>query len=280
MLKALAKNPLTVFASLRESYHFIKRLREEVYDLALDFHGLLRSTIFLLFSRSRKRFGYSRWPLPWLNFRFYPRLPQNVVLNHIELAQKAGISVKNSKLEIYFKNHDKEYIQRLLQNYQNQPIVVLHPFTSWKTKNWPLERFEELASILIREFNATVVFTGSARERSFIKRKISKLLSQNVLILAGKTTLTQLAALISLSQGVVAGDTFTLHLAAVWGIPSVGLFGPSNPMRSAPWQGNCRVIWKRLQCSPCYRGWCWSKKCLKEIKIEEVLKAIKELDFL
>jgi len=159
------------------------------------------------------------------------------------------------------------------------PYIVIFPGSSISAKQWPAERFAEVASFCV-ERGFDVVLLGGKADRD-ITDCISKGLSccHN---LAGKTDLTEAAAIISGARMMISGDSGLLHVAQSQGVPTVSLFGPSNPLK---W--NCsssfNVILKSdIACSPCSRFGTISKckygfRCMQEIIVAEVLKAVEFL---
>jgi ADP-heptose:LPS heptosyltransferase len=84
----------------------------------------------------------------------------------------------------------------------------------------------------------------------------------------------QLACLIKKCQVYISADSAPLHVAAAMGVPVVGLFGPTSPLRHMPPAEKFCVIKAELDCSPCYKPDCRDIKCMREIKVEEVLGAV------
>lgn len=106
--------------------------------------------------------------------------------------------------------------------------VVVHPGAAYPARRWPMERFAEVASWAHRR-GLRVVVTGSAGELALARAvaRVARLPQGSVL--AGRTALDELAALVADARLVVAGDTGVAHLASAYGTPSVVLFGPTPP---------------------------------------------------
>jgi ADP-heptose:LPS heptosyltransferase len=111
--------------------------------------------------------------------------------------------------------------------------TVVHPGTKIAEKRWPADRFAALA----RELTARghrVVLTGSADERDLTRRVAHLAGLPDDAVLAGRTDLAELAALVADGRLVVSGDTGVAHLATAYGTPSVVLFGPVSPALWGP----------------------------------------------
>ncbi|MFR9802286.1 glycosyltransferase family 9 protein [Pseudonocardia sp. RS010] len=120
-----------------------------------------------------------------------------------------------------------------------QPVVV-HPGAAFGSKCWPADRFAALARRLAPL--GPVVVTGGPAERSLAGRVAAEAGLPDDRVLAGRTSISELAALVAGAGLVVSGDTGVAHLAAAFGRPSVVLFGPVGPERWGPPEGPHRAL--------------------------------------
>jgi len=96
--------------------------------------------------------------------------------------------------------------------------------------------------------------------------------------LAGETTLKELAYLYQRCVVVISTDTGPMHIAAAMDSPViVALFGPTCPLRTGPYGEKHRVIRAGLECSPCFKKRCDDMSCMKEITVDMVFEAVKEV---
>jgi ADP-heptose:LPS heptosyltransferase len=111
--------------------------------------------------------------------------------------------------------------------------VVIHPGAASGSRRWPADRFAEVAR-WAADAGEVVVVTGSAEERALAERVAAEAALGPDAVLAGRTDLADLTALVADARLVVCGDTGTAHLASAFGTPSVVLFGPTPPHRWGP----------------------------------------------
>ena len=134
-----------------------------------------------------------------------------------------------------------------------QPLIGLHVSGGRAIKQWPVERFAEVARRLVEHSGATIVLSGAAADRPMVQTVKSVLPGPKVIDVAGHVDLLTLAGVIERLDLLVTGDTGPMHLAAAVGTPVVAVFGPSDPARYAPRGPLDRIIRVDLPCSPCNR---------------------------
>jgi ADP-heptose:LPS heptosyltransferase len=173
--------------------------------------------------------------------------------------------------------------------------IVIHAPSMWPYKQWPLPHFEALVGALLAE-GRQVVLTGSAGERdqSCIAPLRALAPPPALLDLSGQLDFNQLVTLFHGASLYIGPDTSVTHLAAATGVPVIAIFGPTNPLRWAPWPrraggpvvfarsagvqqvGNVTVLQGSLPCVPCGRAGCEDHRqsrsdCLVEITPARVL---------
>jgi ADP-heptose:LPS heptosyltransferase len=122
--------------------------------------------------------------------------------------------------------------------------TVVHPGAASAARRWPGERFAAVAAAEVRA-GRSVVITGTAAERPLALAVAEHAGVDARRVLAGRTDLAALAAVVAHAGRVVCGDTGVAHLATAFGIPSVVLFGPTSPATWGPPadRPHHRVLW-------------------------------------
>jgi ADP-heptose:LPS heptosyltransferase len=133
------------------------------------------------------------------------------------------------------------------------PLIGVHISGGRAIKQWPPERFADVARRLVETLDATIVLTGSGDDRSLVDSVTRLLPAEHVIDVAGHLDLLTLAAVLERLDLLITGDTGPMHLAVGVNTPVVAVFGPSAPVRYAPRGPSDRVVRVDLPCSPCNR---------------------------
>ncbi|GAA0965143.1 glycosyltransferase family 9 protein [Acrocarpospora macrocephala] len=111
--------------------------------------------------------------------------------------------------------------------------VIIHPGAGSTSRRWPAERFADVAKAMAG-LGLPVVITGTRRERPLALLVGTRAVLPPQVVLAGRTTLRELCALVAGARLVISADTGVAHLATAYGIASVTVFGPEPPSRWGP----------------------------------------------
>ena len=131
-----------------------------------------------------------------------------------------------------------------------EDVVVVHPGAASPARRWPPERFAALAR-RAAERGLRVALTGSRAERGLAVEVAARAGLEEDAVLAGRTGLGELAALVAHARCAVSGDTGVAHLAAAFATPSVALYGPTSPREwGPPAAGPHEVLWAGLRGDP------------------------------
>jgi heptosyltransferase I len=199
-------------------------------DIAIDFQGLLKSAFAARASRALTIYGwtrrYAREPLAsHLYTCSVDPSSRHKVDHNIELARAAGASQVSHDFWIP-SGHPEGALPQT-------PYILTHPFAGWKGKQWPLERYEELARQL--EYDGLTLVVNVPLRRTRELAGMSRIVVHTS-SLAGLIDATRRAI------AVVGLDSGPLHLAAALQKPGVALYGPTDPARNGPYGESIRVL--------------------------------------
>lgn len=153
-------------------------------------------------------------------------------------------------------------------------MVLLHPGARYWFKTWPAERFAELADRLTDTCRCQILVAGGDQDGDMVNR-VRTHARCNLKILAGRADLRQFAAIVKRCAVFIGNDTGAMHIAAAMGTSVVALFGPSHPAEWGPRGRDTTVIYKGMDCRPCFHPTCrrGEDNCMKQISVEEVFAA-------
>jgi ADP-heptose:LPS heptosyltransferase len=167
-----------------------------------------------------------------------------------------------------------------------RPIVALHPGSGpyARARRWPVERFADVGRALRREFGAGIVVVGNERE---LNAPLAAATGGRDL--TGRTSVRQLAGLLSSVDLLVTNDSGVMHIGAAAGARMVAVFGQTDPRAWGPYyglaqgEGRAEVVELPLPCRPClYRGhhlgWregCSTRECIELLSVSRVLASAK-----
>lgn len=278
------KNPLRFPEAVALLIRFLSRLRSVKYDLAFDFHGILKSGLIAYLSHSPKRIGFKEGYVKefsyfFTNLRIRPSdagLPR--VVRNLELIKQfvlPGNLTQRPALGVTDKHRAKahKFIHDKLGDCH--PLVAVHPGTSRPLKKWPLQSFAALCDLLTQKLGARVILTWGPGEREEVEQ-IRSLTRTRPLIGMQTDSLLELAALLELCEMMVTVDSGPMHIGSAMGTPVVAIFGPTDERINAPYWKPNRIVRSEVPCHPCDED-CVYAKCMEAVKPEDVLEAASEL---
>ena len=266
----------------KEVANFTKELKKKKYDIVVDLQGLFKSGILTFIARGRRKIalnGGREASSIFVNERVAIPDPNiHALERYLYIAKYLGVTKLEWNGQIPTDTANKTYVNYLLEEIGNdRTLVAINPMAKWETKLWGVDRFACLADRIKEELGAVVIFTGSKSDKKTIKTILS-MMKTNALDLTGKSSLKELAYLYKKCAIVISTDTGPMHVAAAMRSPLViALFGPTSPYKTGPYGSKHRVIRAGLECSPCFKKKCDDMSCMKEITVDMVFEAIKEV---
>jgi ADP-heptose:LPS heptosyltransferase len=162
----------------------------------------------------------------------------------------------------------------------DERLVAIHSGAPYPVETWRAEGWAAVADQLAYQLEARIVLTGHVADDALCCTIAAGMRSEPV-NLAGRADLGHQAAIFRRCRLVLGGDSAALHVAVALGVPSVQLYGPSDPAQSGPWGGNPArhiVITPSIECAPCgVRDWpaddLENHPCLRDMTAYRVLEA-------
>ena len=216
-----------------------RELNDQHYELGIDFQGAAKSGIVTRFAKTRLGMEHPReTPARWFYDRRITTTAAHVVEQYHSLAEAAaGHSLAVSPPNFPDDNSAEASVTRMLQD-STSPLVLINPGAGWGAKQWPAERYGEVARVLASDGLSLFINFGPGEE---------ELANQVVAASGGKAvaiscSVGDLIALTRHARLFIGGDTGPLHLAAALQVPVVAIFGPTDPARNGPYKTKNIVV--------------------------------------
>jgi ADP-heptose:LPS heptosyltransferase len=196
------------------------------------------------------------------------------------LLKPLGIEAKVDRLEYAVTPEERETADTFLKTEgvdAKRPLALIAPGSGWSGKNWFPERFGAVARWLANEKRFQVAWVGGGGEHHLVPAS-----SADDFNWVGKTSIPLLAALMERAKLFVGNDGGLLHFAAALEVPTVSIWGPTNPGKWGPKGASHRQIRKVERCADCiywdYREICrHNHACMEAVSVEDVRAAIQEV---
>jgi ADP-heptose:LPS heptosyltransferase len=235
-----------------------RSLRKEGLDLAIDLQGDVRAALLMRLTGARRRIGYANTGGGWL---LTDVVPLDETVSWVEQNRRAVTAVLGAAAGApvdLLTAEERGFGRRLIVDLglaSSRPLVAVHPGGGRAVKQWDVGRWAEVAVRLQREFQATILITGSEADRP-LTAELSRRLPFRPVDLTGRLGLRETVALIAELDLFLSPDTGTMHAACAVGTPSVSVFGPSDPVRyfsgGSGESGRRHVVVRaELWCAPC-----------------------------
>ena len=245
---------------LGERWRLGRSLKPRGYHSAIVLPNTWKSALVPFLAGIPRRVGYLGELRYGLLNALYRKTDASMPAHYARLAGESGAELPAPHLEVAAA----EIAEAKARFGIGGEYVVFCPGAEYgPAKRWPY--FRELGE----RIGKPVVLLGSANDRAAAESVAGK-------NLVGNTTLDDAIRLIAGAAAVVSNDSGLMHVAAALGRPQVALFGSSSPEHTPPASARARVLWLRLECSPCFQRVCplGHFRCMKEISVRQVIAAL------
>ena len=268
-------------APLRGLVGLIRRLRSSRYDLAVDFHCILKSAFLAWASGIPARVGYAA-PLAREGSAWFLTHRARVTPGHVSRFDRNAALVRFLGGEPSAATPSLELPEGSPEALSELPklLLTMHPGTSATTlyKRWQLERYASVARQLFREAAVASLVTWGPVEGEREAAQVVVAAAEGAAYLAPEThSIGELLALMRATCLFIGSDSGPMHLASLVGLPVVSIFGPTDPIENAPFPGSPqRVLRRDVGCNPCREG-CPAQTCMAAVSAADVVEAALEL---
>lgn len=268
------------YRGLVEKFSIISKLKSEKFDTAFILRRSLTRSMLVFLSKIPQRIGFDNRKTGFLLTKKIPPPPENLhrVEHFLSLLRPLGINPRSVNYEFFISDEDRHCADELLKGEgleRTDSFTVINPGGNWDLKRWPAENFARLGDEIIKRLKMRVVLTGAEKDMALCK-DIAGLMEGGPILLCGKTNLKTLGAVFKRARWVISNDSGPMHIAVAVKTPVVALFGPTSPQITGPYgDGVYKILYNSLDCKiPCYNLSCEDARCMKAIRVEDVVEAM------
>ncbi len=210
-----------------------------------------------------------------------PNTERYVADNYLDIPRLAGFQGNDLTLDLFLTEFEQHQADRYIADYQLQEkqfLVIapgggVNPRQNVFEKRWGVDKYIELCTIIEKDFGYPIILLGSRQEVD-LGREITNRAKAQIIDLVGQVPFRLSAGLIKRSRMLICNDSSVMHVAVAYKIPSLAIFGPSNPKSLLPVSTLNQWITSGEDCSPCYCNsifpGCNHLRCLVNLSPEEV----------
>ncbi len=271
-------------SGFRGKMRLANELRGSNFDCAILLQNAIEAALIAKWAKIPLRAGYNsdgRGLLLTHCVRRTARIRRvHQIFYYLEMVKALGCVP--AKRDVYLHTGDdyRELAQSLFVRFglKNKTLIGISPGAAYgPAKRWFPDRFAAVADWLIEYYDAQVLIFGSAGDAPSAA-EVKKKSRHFVIDISGKTTLKEAIALIGACDLFLSNDSGLMHVAGALGIPTVAIFGSTNPVATSPVGKNSVVVHHDVDCSPCLKPVCPRDfRCMKLITTEEVCEAARKL---
>ena len=235
-------------------------------DIVFALHPIFDAGMLAFFLAGRQRIGFhnadvrlfdgEKMTLRTTVSRFRAWLLRKILLTESQPMKIGDTHAVNRFLQLLIPpGHPRPSLQgQLSSQYPRKagesPLIVLAPFSGWTPRNWPLERWVQLARLIISEKKGSRVLVSTDPSSSALAKEAFASVAGAELFNPGDD-FDLLFRTFATADLIVSNDSFPLHAASALNVPSIGLFGPNVPRWFGGLSEMHEDLFEEIECSPC-----------------------------
>ena len=262
-----------------------KTIRQHHFDLAILFQNAFEAALLAYLGRARLRVGYNtdgrRFLLTHAVIRSEDVLKKHQVEYYLAILRAMDWVAPTREPRVFVSEKDRQSVEALLNANgidQEDHLLGLSPGAVYgPAKRWPVERFAAIGDWAVDRWDIKPLVVGSRAEGELCKA-LTRTMKGKALDLCGITTLGEVMALIERCGFFVCNDSGLMHVAAALNVPTVAVFGSTDPVATGPRGEYARIVRHPMDCSPCLKPQCdIGYPCLLAIQPQEVWAEMENL---
>lgn len=240
----------------------VRELAAEKFNSAILFQNAFEAALITALARIPQRAGYARDGRAFLLTDPVPLRPGDLSIHesfyYLELLERLGVPAPFSRPRLSPQAEALSAADTMLR--EDGPkgfLLALAPGAAFgSAKRWPVENFARAAELILEQNPGCTLVMGGPGEVE-VAARLAELLGPRVphLNLAGRTPMNLSLALMSRADLLLTNDSGLMHIGGALDVPLVAVFGPTNPLTTAP-LGRSRLLRSAAPCSPCLKREC------------------------
>ncbi|MBI1249253.1 lipopolysaccharide heptosyltransferase II [bacterium] len=266
-------------------WNVASQLRERKIDQAILLPNSLRSAALAWLGGAKQRIGYRRYGRGiLLTHGLNPptehgqRVPISAVDYYLSLVELAGYEVNSRHCQLGTTPDDDAAARRIWHKFRffDRRVIVFNTGGAYGgAKHWPTAYYTELARRLVKDPRNAVLLICGPSERETVRAIEKEVNHSSVRSMATETPTIGLSkAVIRHASLMITTDSGPRHFAAAFDIPSVAIFGPTDPRWAENYNPQELIVSAGAECSPCAQRECPLKhhRCMRDLSVDHVLQ--------
>jgi heptosyltransferase-2 len=265
-------------------FRLARMLKGKNYDAAILLQNAIEAAIISLAARISLRAGYDSDARGLLLTHSVHRTEEikkvHQIDYYLEMVKALGCVPIDREMHLEAKINPldaQDILREFIPDTEKKIIGIAPGATYGPAKRWLSDRFAEVADKLNEHLSSQAILLGGKADWK-VAQEVQRLAQTKLINLSGKTTLREAIYLISQCHLFISNDSGLMHIAGALNIPTIALFGSTNPATTAPVGNKSIIVRKEVSCSPCLKETCPTDfRCMKQISVEDVFVAAQNL---
>jgi len=262
-----------------------RELHKSRFDAVILLQNAIEAAIIAGLARIPIRAGYNSDARGWLLTHSVQRTREIKTVHqtryYLEMVKALGCADIPVEVQLEARKKSDPPVEAILDRYAIDREVLLIGLAPGATygaaKKWFPERFAAVADRLADDRPARILLFGSAADQASTDR-VRQHARHPVIDLAGKTTLREAIAVMARCHIFISNDSGLMHVAAALGVPTVAIFGSTNPVTTGPVGRRTVIVRRDAPCSPCLKTSCPTDfRCMEQLGVDDVYQAARRM---
>jgi len=273
--------------SWNEIYQTRKLLKKRQFDWTFDLQGLIKTGFIARMTGAPNRSGFHRSNCrekinTWFNNHRskYLSTDSHIVDRCLSQLSILGDFHPQAEFSLPIREKDEHISEAFMvknSKLTKKPIAGINPGAGFPTKLWSIERYARFADKLTEELGFSILLTWGPGEEEMV-RNLAESMKQKSWI-APATTIAESIGLYKKLSLFVGSDSGPFHICWALGIPTVSVWGPTDPNRNGAYSKNHKAVFHKLNCS-----FCWKRRCplgttegMDKVTVQNMFDATKKI---